>query len=252
MTMVSDDSRRKYMNTKLSNAIVLDNEAITIHVGDPTKNMTLKIFGSPWNPFQYTPTNPDRVNADKAPSSDHDRVFQKWSSLQPKERKAKWSPGEAWRYDEIPSDVDILMTHIPPFGVFDKMPVLQNWGSSQPLKTIVASTKPRVHLFGHVHAQRGWWEKKNSTTIVGGVQYATTTNEEVKDELLGGADSKTQILACTAMMSDRTVNPFAKKQIMGKPRLICGTWVEGEWKWTAAGGATRDKKKRSWFGGDDS
>jgi Icc-related predicted phosphoesterase len=258
--MASDEERKKYIQTKLSNAVVLDNEALKVPVG-VRGELTLTLYGAPWNPFQSSPTYPDRVRNDSRVKNDHDRVFLKWSENIPEERKQKWVAGQAWRYDEIPTNgsIDILLTHVPPFGVFDKQPIFGNWGSSSPLLTALQNSKPRMHLFGHVHAQRGYWEKTETenpvatkdskdprareTKIIGGVQYASTTHEEVKEGLMkGGADEGIQFLANTAVMSDRTVQPFAKKKIVGKPRLICGTWKapreggKGRWYFQGAGG----------------
>jgi len=249
--MASDEERRKYFQDILSNVVVLDNEVRTIVVGEEGE-MSLTIYGAPWNPWQSSPTYPDRVY-DKV-KSDHDRVFEMWRSCLPEERKNKWEEGEAWRYDEIPTDggVDILLTHVPPFGVFDQQPwPFTNWGSSQPLTRALMDVKPRMHLFGHVHAQRGYWEKVDArceteiTSILGGVQYATTTHEEVKNELMeGSVDFGIQFMANTALMSDRTVQPFGKKKIVGKPRLIYGTWIPqangtGQWNFHGTGGGAK-------------
>jgi hypothetical protein len=246
--MASDEKRRIYMQNKLPNAVLLDNELHIISVGNHNdRNLTLSLFASPWNPFQSSPTHPDRVNMG-TPKSDHDRVFQKWSESLPLHRKLNWTDGEAWRYDEIPQSVDILLTHIPPHGVFDKQPWFVNWGSSSPLLSALKQTTPRMHLFGHVHAQRGYWERvddNGETEIVGGVQYASTTHEQERDGLLLGDGNNTsvQFLANSALMSDRTVKLFGKKQIAGKPRVIYGYFKEqnegGRWYFRGAGGGQR-------------
>lgn len=48
------------------------------------------------------------------------------------------------RYRRIP-EVDILVTHNPPFGLFDREL------GSKVLRDIVAEMKPRLHVFGHLH-----------------------------------------------------------------------------------------------------
>uniref|UniRef100_A0A6B2L9T5 Calcineurin-like phosphoesterase domain-containing protein n=1 Tax=Arcella intermedia TaxID=1963864 RepID=A0A6B2L9T5_9EUKA len=220
--MASDEKRRTYLQGRLSNGVVLDNELLKVGLGG---DLEVTLYGCPWNPFQSSPTYPDRVRAGRKVKSDHDRVFLKWAAGLPETRRKRWPAEEAWRYDEIPTDgsVDVLLTHVPPYGVFDQMPWFVYWGSSEPLRQVLEDVKPRMHLFGHVHAQRGYWEKVQGD-IHGGVQYATTTNEEVKTELMKG-DAGIQLLANTALMSDRTVQPFAKKGIAGKPRLIEGYWI---------------------------
>lgn len=47
---------------------------------------------------------------------------------------------------------DILLTHSPPFGLFDKGRA--NYGS-QAIRDFVTTIKPKVHVFGHVHESRG-------------------------------------------------------------------------------------------------
>jgi hypothetical protein len=266
--LASDEKRREFLAKKLPNAIVLDSESKKVTVG-PNNDLTLTIYALPWNPWQSSPTYPDRITSDGSIKSDHDRVFLKWCEGVPEDQKKRWRSGEAWRYEEIPADgsIDILITHVPPLGVFDKQPVLANWGSSEALLSTLLEAKPRMHLFGHVHAQRGFWEKIDVpasneeggqvggkegspvvTVIQGGVQYAKATNEEKKDDLMeGGEDVGIQFMANSALMSDRTVQPFAKKKIVGKPRLICGTWragEEGKGKWYFRG--TGGGAKTSW------
>ena len=34
-----------------------------------------------------------------------------------------------------------------------------HWGSSQELLKAIYRVKPKVHLFGHIHEQRGHWNK---------------------------------------------------------------------------------------------
>ena len=62
---------------------------------------------------------------------------------------------------KIPEDCDILLTHGPPYGIFDKLErSLSHWGSSRELYNTIVSKKPVAHLFGHVHEQRGYWLRK--------------------------------------------------------------------------------------------
>jgi Icc-related predicted phosphoesterase len=53
----------------------------------------------------------------------------------------------------IPSDTDVLITHEPPYGVLDFADDF-NYGSEDLLER-VCKVKPRLHLFGHIHAQNG-------------------------------------------------------------------------------------------------
>jgi predicted phosphodiesterase len=88
--------------------------------------------------------------------------------------------------------VDILMTHGPADGIFDtahyeeartkkKKKKLRtqvettikcySWGSSADLNDAIKRARPRVHLFGHLHEQRGFWQRNSEGDYVGGVEY---------------------------------------------------------------------------------
>ena len=50
---------------------------------------------------------------------------------------------------DIPYDLDILVTHYPPYGVLD-----EEMGSLEIL-TFVLRSQPKYHLFGHIHSTAG-------------------------------------------------------------------------------------------------
>jgi predicted phosphohydrolase len=66
------------------------------------------------------------------------------------------SPADRTRlYAEIPDDVDILVTHGPPYGILDRSPgTLHHTGCPQLLEA-VTRLKLRLHIFGHVHGAHG-------------------------------------------------------------------------------------------------
>ena len=51
--------------------------------------------------------------------------------------------------EDIPLDLDILVTHYPPYGIIDG-----NLGSPEILN-FVLKAKPKWHLFGHIHVTEG-------------------------------------------------------------------------------------------------
>ena len=51
--------------------------------------------------------------------------------------------------EDIPTDIDILVTHYPPYGILD-----EGLGSTEILNFVIKS-KPTYHLFGHIHATAG-------------------------------------------------------------------------------------------------
>ncbi len=90
----------------------------------------LKIYGSPWQPlFHHWAFNLERGTP----------------------LKEKW--------DLIPTDTDILLTHGPPFKVLDKVYDGRGVGCEELIKR-VAEVKPLIHAFGHIHEAYGMAEKK--------------------------------------------------------------------------------------------
>ena len=51
--------------------------------------------------------------------------------------------------EDIPDDIDILVTHYPPYGILDK-----DLGSPNILN-FVLKAQPKYHLFGHIHETEG-------------------------------------------------------------------------------------------------
>lgn len=67
---------------------------------------------------------------------------------------------EIQRYwERIPEDVDILITHGPPFGVGDEVMPRGEQVGCESLRAIVDQIKPKYHLFGHVHEGYGQYEE---------------------------------------------------------------------------------------------
>ena len=108
----------------------LQDEYLGIQDGDEPE---LKIWGSPWQP-----------------------EFHNWAFNLPRGEKIK----EKW--DLIPDDVDILITHGPAFGKLDYVPYDGlNVGCEELLKRI-EEVKPKIHLSGHIHS--GWGYVFNGET----------------------------------------------------------------------------------------
>lgn len=88
----------------------------------------IKIWGSPWQPEFYD-----------------------WAFNLPregKELKEKW--------DLIPSDVDILITHGPAHGYLDR--VIGGWENlgCELLAETIKAKKPKIHVCGHIHSGYGY------------------------------------------------------------------------------------------------
>ena len=57
-------------------------------------------------------------------------------------------------WDLVPEDTDILITHTPPYGVLDKSRMGRSLGCEE-LSKKLPFIRPKVHVFGHVHAGYG-------------------------------------------------------------------------------------------------
>ena len=93
-------------------------------VGEDYDN-TVKIWGSPWQP-----------------------EFHNWAFNLPRGEKIK----EKW--DMIPMDTDILITHGPAFGKLDYVPYDGKNVGCEDLLTRIQEIKPKIHLSGHIHSGR--------------------------------------------------------------------------------------------------
>jgi Icc-related predicted phosphoesterase len=80
---------------------------------------------------------------------------------------------ERWR--QIPMGVDILITHTPPFGLLD-LPTSGAIHLGCPLlREELDRIRPRVHVFGHVHASHGMYQTPEThyinAAVVGGPDF---------------------------------------------------------------------------------
>lgn len=87
----------------------------------------LKIWGSPWT-TRFKGMNP-RCAAFTEPNT--------------KDLKEHW--------DKIPDDIDILITHCPPYGILDRLAYGACIGDMNLLKASADRIKPKLHVFGHIH-----------------------------------------------------------------------------------------------------
>ena len=108
----------------------------------------LKIYGAPWTPF-----------------------FLNWAfNLERGHRlREKWN--------KIPREIDILVTHGPPQGVLDLTYHGEHVGCAD-LADVVQRIKPKLHVFGHIH-------QSGPNVVVKGVPATTFVNAAVLDEAYG-------------------------------------------------------------------
>ena len=112
--------------TERDNPYWLDIQKQLIYIEDSGCTIDgIKFWGSPWQP-----------------------EFCNWAFNLPRGEalKAKW--------DLIPEDTDVLITHGPPFGILDKTNREENVGCEE-LRKRVDAISPKFHVFGHVHNAYG-------------------------------------------------------------------------------------------------
>ena len=59
---------------------------------------------------------------------------------------------------KIPEDIDILVTHGPPYGILDAVNTFGGYVDHcgcEMLLARVAAIKPKLHVFGHIHEGAG-------------------------------------------------------------------------------------------------
>ncbi|HEX8197531.1 MAG TPA: metallophosphatase domain-containing protein [Pyrinomonadaceae bacterium] len=116
------ETRPKYAQSLLAeNVVYLQDSAVEI--------LGLKIYGSPWQP----------------------RFFDWAFNLNRGGEMA-----EKWKL--IPNEVDILITHGPPFGILDETP-RGDFAGCEELRKRVEEIRPELHVFGHIHFGYGETEK---------------------------------------------------------------------------------------------
>lgn len=112
----------------MTNITYLQDESVIIE--------DLKFYGSPWQPWFY----------------DWAFNLQRGEAL-----KEKWNL--------IPDDADILITHGPPYMILDQTIWDNNHAGCEELLTRVMQIKPKVHAFGHIHEGYGTIKKEGITFV---------------------------------------------------------------------------------------
>ena len=111
----------------LTNCIYLQDEAVVVR--------GIKFYGAPWQPW-----------------------FCHWAFNLPRGEKlrAKW--------ELIPEDTDVLITHGPPQGYMDQDLQQKSVGCEE-LLARVNIIRPRLHVFGHIHENAGIAKNQYTTFI---------------------------------------------------------------------------------------
>jgi Icc-related predicted phosphoesterase len=117
----------EYARNRLTNAVYLQDQAVTL--------MGVSFYGSPWTP-----------------------QFMDWAF--------NLSQGEALKqkWDLIPTNIDVLITHGPPHGFGDTADSGEHIGDPE-LANAIERVKPKINVFGHIHEGYGTF-KLGETALV--------------------------------------------------------------------------------------
>lgn len=141
---------------RIPNFHYLQDEALELEIN----GIKLKIYGSPWQPW-----------------------FGSWAFNLREDYQLK----EKW--DMIPKDTDILLTHGPPYRLRDQVSELgynpgQHAGCRE-LRKAVQRVRPKLHVFGHIHEGYGvsrWGDTQIVNASVNTCRY-NPTNEPIVIEI---------------------------------------------------------------------
>lgn len=150
----------KSVKQMLTSAIYLEDSLVTV--------CGIKIYGAPWQP-----------------------VFCDWGfNLNRGEDILK-------KWQTIPADLDILMTHGPPVGHGDLTGGNNNVGCVELLNTVQKRAKPKFHVFGHIHEGYGVTSDGYTTFINASTctrRYLPTNAPIVFDFIIPEGHSKEELL----------------------------------------------------------
>ncbi len=70
------------------------------------------------------------------------------------------------KWDQIPDDIDVLITHGPPLEIQDRNMQGENVGCKDLLERVL-QVRPKYHVFGHIHAAYGmnYWLLEGTTFV---------------------------------------------------------------------------------------
>lgn len=150
----------KSVKQMLTSAIYLEDSLVTV--------CGINIYGAPWQP-----------------------VFCDWGfNLKRGEDILK-------KWQTIPTDIDILMTHGPPVGHGDLTGGNNNVGCVELLNTVQKRVKPKFHVFGHIHEGYGVTSDRYTTFINASTctrRYLPTNAPIVFDFIIPEGHTKEELL----------------------------------------------------------
>lgn len=164
--------RHKHTNNPAEKNVkeVLEKYPDLVYLEDSSfEYMGLKFWGSPITPWF------------------HDWAFNRWDD----------EIGQYWTM--VPEDVDVLITHGPPFGMgdllhprFRRPNEKDNVGCPILLSEIQERIKPLVHAFGHIHEGYGVYRDSNTETIYVNASCLNQDYQTVNPPIIVEIDTETK------------------------------------------------------------
>jgi predicted phosphohydrolase len=68
-------------------------------------------------------------------------------------------------YAQIPLDIDVLVSHGPPFSILDTAPISGLHEGCRELLDAVMRVRPKLHVFGHIHTAYGIFQTEHTTFV---------------------------------------------------------------------------------------
>jgi len=132
------DSDTKDLKNELTNCTYLEDSSVEIH--------GLKIYGSPYTP-SWTGGS----------SLTSKFLGTMASTLQIRKMAFNLERGQKCldKWNQIPSNTDILVTHGPPLGFGDQNKRNVRCGCVELLHSVQQRIKPKYHIYGHIHEGYG-------------------------------------------------------------------------------------------------
>ncbi|GAB9477257.1 Calcineurin-like phosphoesterase [Globisporangium polare] len=129
----------------LTNALYLEDQAVMVE--------GFKFYGSPWQP-----------------------AFSTWAFNLPRGEQLL----KKWQL--VPSDTDVLITHGPPFGRLDEVENGNHQGCEALAREVDDRIRPQLHVFGHIH--EGYGVVSNGTTMFANASACTVDYEPINPALV--------------------------------------------------------------------
>lgn len=121
------------------------------------KNKSLVLSMKPNNVI-YLEDSEVIINNTKFYGTPVSKIFNNWAFNRDNKKLQK-------HWEAIPDDVDVLITHEPPYGILDLGVSNKHIGSISLYNEVVNRIKPKLHCFGHAHNSYGKIIKNDITFI---------------------------------------------------------------------------------------